>query len=1055
MVSGAHIGDLSIAIKAVDDASKVLKSVEKNIEKFSASAQSSISGMNSSWGSLKGTFTDIGSSFSRFAGKFSTELGIIKKAIGVTVIGISALTAGIVVFGTKLGFSAARVEELGFALDAIAKAAGLSSDEVDKSVKSLRDSNIEKKVALSLTAKFIQANLDLTDAEKLATAAKDLAVIAGKDSSETLGMMADAIIKLEPQMLSQVGITTTLTEIYGKYAQETGRTGDSVGDLSKTLTTFEKRQAFTNFILNEGVKATGAYDAAMGSVSKQFRSLTGRVLPDLGSELGELFKPALTEAISSFAGVVKQLGQWFEDNRVLVQAFGQVLGEYVAMAIDGVKEKFLEWYVSVGEVDGIMIFLIETFRTMMDVFMQIGSVIVVVGTFLKDNAKLIITVILLYETLKLTMATVELGGEVLGSFRDMKDIVTKLAGGLSITAGAAAAVVAVFAAFIGLATIIQTRWKEIVEINEEWAESNVWIRRTLSALLGPIGLIIELVTNWRYYLNELIDTWNIMVKLWDDFGRTAMLVINPLYLVITVLQETMKYIGETGNWWEGLKKLFSHPIEAAINIVKTIFTKTEGDRTIENIGAPGVGEEEGDGGVSSWKDYLDEIEMGGGILADAKKKIDETVEAMLNQGDTTRYAADETKKLARAAQAAGSANASNAKGAKKVAKAYENIGKQMKSYSKAKKNLKKDYKRDLDDMERDYERTMLKMDEDFVKTLTKIREKFNADMVSLKEDLVKTLKSLDDEFQKNELDNEASHKNSVAGVIISKEDELAGLKSQYADADTLEQRDKLDAQIKEIEDFLEKHKDYYLTNADEIKAIRDFNALDDIEKLVFKHAQETAENLKQYNEEKATLTAQYEEKKAARILRNEEEKKEAEDNYAEAKVEEAKHYDEEKKDRKKRFKDRLKDIKDDNKDKLKELKDYLEKVKAELKDFYKSKYVKKTGADSKGLEGVDFDPEGKPLMRAKGGPIPAGVSSIVGEEGPELIVPARNSLVVPNNILSQLGKDSGTVVNNSSNTEIVVNVGMYAGSYTEKRKLGEEIMNAYNQTREAKGLAPL
>lgn len=77
----------------------------------------------------------------------------------------------------------------------------------------------------------------------------------------------------------------------------------------------------------------------------------------------------------------------------------------------------------------------------------------------------------------------------------------------------------------------------------------------------------------------------------------------------------------------------------------------------------------------------------------------------------------------------------------------------------------------------------------------------------------------------------------------------------------------------------------------------------------------------------------------------------------------------------------------------------------------------------------------KLFHRASGGPVSTGQPYMVGEQGPELFVPGKSGHIVANNNLPS----SGTTVN------INVNVGMYAGTEIEKRKMARELMDAFQE----------
>lgn len=91
------------------------------------------------------------------------------------------------------------------------------------------------------------------------------------------------------------------------------------------------------------------------------------------------------------------------------------------------------------------------------------------------------------------------------------------------------------------------------------------------------------------------------------------------------------------------------------------------------------------------------------------------------------------------------------------------------------------------------------------------------------------------------------------------------------------------------------------------------------------------------------------------------------------------------------------------------------------------------GTTKKGVPGVK-------QARASGGPVRAGQPYTVGEEGVELFVPRQSGSIIPNNKLS------GTV-------NFIVNIGMYAGSEIEKRKIAKELHGAYVDAMAAKGMA--
>lgn len=81
-----------------------------------------------------------------------------------------------------------------------------------------------------------------------------------------------------------------------------------------------------------------------------------------------------------------------------------------------------------------------------------------------------------------------------------------------------------------------------------------------------------------------------------------------------------------------------------------------------------------------------------------------------------------------------------------------------------------------------------------------------------------------------------------------------------------------------------------------------------------------------------------------------------------------------------------------------------------------------------------------PAFRATGGPIMAGSPYIVGEQGPELVVPQQSGTVIPNNKLN-----SGTSLNVTFN-------GIFTGSQQDFRQLAVKLHQALN---DAKGMGTI
>ncbi len=162
--------------------------------------------------------------------------------------------------------TAARTEVLDIAMKSVARSSGYAIGALEQQRKAVMELGIAEQEATQILTRFMQAQLDIADAAKLARVAQDAAVIAGYNSSQAAEQMTEAIAKQRPELLSAFGMTRNMNEIYKDYA---GTVGKTAAQLSEA----EKKQAMLNYILKEGEKIAGTYEASMGAVGKQIGSL--------------------------------------------------------------------------------------------------------------------------------------------------------------------------------------------------------------------------------------------------------------------------------------------------------------------------------------------------------------------------------------------------------------------------------------------------------------------------------------------------------------------------------------------------------------------------------------------------------------------------------------------------------------------------------------------------------------------------------------------------------------------------------------------------------------
>ncbi|HEC65855.1 MAG TPA: hypothetical protein ENI23_11195 [bacterium] len=225
--------------------------------------------------------------FGELAGSF--------KRTGLAITGVGIGLGGLLV---KTGLTAARVQVLGTVMRNVGRVSGVSTKALEEQQKVIEKLGITTKSARELLIRFMQGQLDVAEASKIARVAQDLAVISGQNSSEAAETLTQAIISQRPVLLKQFGIVQNLSTIYGDYA-------DSLEKAVDELTDVEKRQAFLNVILAEGEKVAGTYEAAMGDVGKQLTSLP-RLIETSSVAFGTAFLPVMEKVIKALSDLMKQ-----------------------------------------------------------------------------------------------------------------------------------------------------------------------------------------------------------------------------------------------------------------------------------------------------------------------------------------------------------------------------------------------------------------------------------------------------------------------------------------------------------------------------------------------------------------------------------------------------------------------------------------------------------------------------------------------------------------------------------------------------------------------------
>jgi hypothetical protein len=243
----------------------------------------------------RGLQTGLSKAESQITGFERAATSAIAKVGSVIVATFAASKMAGMVKGVTM--TAARVEELGVVVENTGRISHYSSAYLAEQEASIKALGITTEASRTLLIRFMQSQLDVADAAKIARAAQDLAVIAQMDSSEAAQTLTYAIAAQRPILLRQFGIVTDLNEIYSSYAK-------TIGKSAQTLTDVEKRQAAMNVVLEQAARVSGTYEAAMETAGKRYRSLA-RYTQEAAVAVGNYFLPALSRGVDMTENLMK------------------------------------------------------------------------------------------------------------------------------------------------------------------------------------------------------------------------------------------------------------------------------------------------------------------------------------------------------------------------------------------------------------------------------------------------------------------------------------------------------------------------------------------------------------------------------------------------------------------------------------------------------------------------------------------------------------------------------------------------------------------------------
>lgn len=191
------------------------------------------------------------------------------------------------------------------AADILSLKVGVSINGLAKDMKNLTDGAISMADALGSASLASSAGLTTKQIKELTTVAKGASIALGRDMTDALQRVFRGTIKIEPELLDELGLMVKVDDANKAYAKTLGKT-------ISTLTDYERRQAFVNAVTTQGInKYKELADQAANPFSKllsTIKDLSTGVLAVMNSVLGPFVNMLSQSPVALLLGMTAIVG---------------------------------------------------------------------------------------------------------------------------------------------------------------------------------------------------------------------------------------------------------------------------------------------------------------------------------------------------------------------------------------------------------------------------------------------------------------------------------------------------------------------------------------------------------------------------------------------------------------------------------------------------------------------------------------------------------------------------------------------------------------------------
>jgi len=195
---------------------------------------------------------------------------------------------------------AARAEQTLAGVNALANAVGESGPEVLDMIQRITKGQLSLVQSAELANLALSSGFSTEQLEGFTDVAMRASRALGRDLTDSFQRLVRGAVKLEPELLDELGIFTRIEPAAEAYAA-------SVGKVASQLTRFEKRQAFANAVSEEGARKYKDIDIEADTAAQSLEKLAATV-SDLATEIGGTIANALAPLAEALTSPVAAIG---------------------------------------------------------------------------------------------------------------------------------------------------------------------------------------------------------------------------------------------------------------------------------------------------------------------------------------------------------------------------------------------------------------------------------------------------------------------------------------------------------------------------------------------------------------------------------------------------------------------------------------------------------------------------------------------------------------------------------------------------------------------------